>query len=88
MPNHPIQLAHGTVHMGDHITVELLVPNGWLNNHIDPDAVTDEPARVRVTWPPRSTIVTTAGYPAVAAAIARLISESAIALARWKAHGR
>jgi hypothetical protein len=41
-----------------------------------------------VTWPAKPTIATPANYPAVAAAITRLIAESATRLAQLKAHGR
>ncbi|HEX5907766.1 MAG TPA: hypothetical protein VFY56_12170 [Propionibacteriaceae bacterium] len=40
-----------------------------------------------MTWPAKPTVATPANYPAVAAAITRIIAESATALARWKAHG-
>jgi hypothetical protein len=59
----------------DQLTVEL----------VEPDAM---PAMVRIIWPAKPTVATPANYPAVAAAITRLIAESATALARWKAHGR
>jgi hypothetical protein len=88
MSNQTTQLANGQIHMSDHITVELIAPDGWPNNRTDPDAVAEEAPRIRVVWPPHTTVCTPASYPAVAATITRLISESAIALARWKAHGR
>jgi hypothetical protein len=66
-------LASGMVNH-DRLLVELIEPP-------------DSPAFVAVTWPSASTICTPVSYPAVAATITRLISESAIALARWKAHG-
>jgi hypothetical protein len=37
-----------------------------------------------VNWPAAATIATPADYPAIAAAITRIIAESATALARWK----
>ena len=62
----------------DHLKVELV-------ELVEPDTM---PAMVRIVWPQAPTIATPANYPAVAAAITRLIAESATALARWKAHGR
>ena len=41
-----------------------------------------------VTWPAKPSVGTPANYPAVAAAITKIIAESATALARWKAHGQ
>lgn len=67
-------LASGMVN-GDRLLVELIEP-------------ADRPPLVAVTWPTAATVVTPAAYPQTAAAVTRLISESAIALARWKAHGR
>ena len=80
-------LAHGQIHMRDTITVELIAPDGRPNNRTDAAAVAEESPRVRIVWPSHITVCTPATYPAVAATITRLISESAIALARWKAHG-
>ena len=42
---------------------------------------------VRVHWPQRPTTAAATHYPAVAAAIVRIIAESATALARHKAGG-
>jgi hypothetical protein len=86
--NNVTRLAYGQIHMSDAISVELIAPNGWPNHRIDPDAVGDEAPRIRIVWPAHSTICTPAAYPAVAAMITRLISESAVALARHKAYGR
>jgi hypothetical protein len=73
--NHPITpLASAEVNH-DQLKVEL----------VEPDSM---PAMVRIVWPAKPTVATPAGYPAVAAAITRIIAESATALARWKAHGR
>jgi hypothetical protein len=59
----------------DRIEIELIEP-------------ADSPAFVAVNWPTAATICTPANYPAVAAAITRIIAESATALAGWKARGR
>jgi hypothetical protein len=45
------------------------------------------PALVRVHWPLRPTTAAATHYPAVTAAIVRIIAESATALARHKAGG-
>jgi hypothetical protein len=45
------------------------------------------PAVVRINWPRRPTTAAAAHYPAVAAAIVKIIAESATALARHKAGG-
>jgi hypothetical protein len=82
------RLAHGQIHMSDHLTVEVIAPDGWPNNRTDPNAAAEEVPRIRIVWPSHATVCTPAAYPAIAATITRLISESAIALARWKAHGR
>jgi hypothetical protein len=68
-------LASGPINGSDRPQVELIQP-------------TDTPAFIAVIWPAKPTVAAPANYPAVAAAITRLIAESATALARWKAHGR
>jgi hypothetical protein len=73
--NQRTDLSGGAINGPDRIVVELIEP---------PDA----PPIVAITWPGKPTVCTTASYPAVAAAITRIIAESATALARWKAHGR
>lgn len=70
-----IDLANGAINGHDRLLVELIQP-------------TDIPAFIAVNWPAATTICTPANYPAVAAAITRIIAESATALARWKAYGR
>jgi hypothetical protein len=72
LPNHPTTpLAGGQINH-DRLLVELIQP-------------TDAPAFIAVSWPGAATVVTPASYPATAAAITRIIAESATALARWKA---
>jgi hypothetical protein len=68
-------LAAGLINGHDRLHVELIQP-------------TDTPAFIAVNWPTAATVVTPTDYPAVAAAITRIIAESATTLARWKAHGR
>ena len=65
-------LAGGTINGHDRLRVELIQPP-------------DTPAFITVNWPQKPTVCTPASYPAVAAAIARQIAESATALAQWKA---
>ena len=68
-------LAGGLGNGHDRLPVELIQP-------------TDTPPIVAITWPAKTTMCTPANYPAVAAAITRIIAESATALARIKAHGK
>jgi hypothetical protein len=65
-------LASGLINGHDRLHVELVQPP-------------DTPAFIAVHWPAKPTVTTPEAYPAVAAAITRLIAESAIALAGWKA---
>src|SRR5215204_4183751 len=69
-------LASGTITNHDEITVILIEP------------IDGTPALVRVEWPPRITTAAAARYPAVAAAIVRIIAESATELAGIKARRR
>ena len=69
-------LASGAITNHDQITVTLIEPTDGT------------PALVRVQWPPRITTAAAAHYPAVAAAIVRIIAESATELAGIKAHRR
>jgi hypothetical protein len=69
-----IDLASGVVNH-DRLHVELIEPP-------------DSPPSVIVSWPAKATVVTPASYPAVAAAITRIIAESATALASIKARRR
>ena len=68
-------LASGAITNHDEITVTLIEP---------PDGTA---ALVRVHWPLRPTTAAATHYPAVAAAIVRIIAESATALTRHKAGG-
>jgi hypothetical protein len=75
LPKHPTTpLASGQINH-DQLAVELVEPD----NH---------PPVVRINWPAAASIATPANYPAIAAAVTKIIAESATALARWKAHGR
>jgi hypothetical protein len=67
-------LAGGMIN-GDRLLVELVQPAG-------------RPPFVAITWPSAVTVVTPTAYPQTAAIVTRLISESAVALARWKAYGK
>jgi hypothetical protein len=67
-------LARGTIN-GAEITIALVEP------------ADGTPPLVRVHWPLRPTTAAATHYPAVAAAIVRIIAESATALARHKAGG-
>jgi hypothetical protein len=76
MSNHPTtHLANGAITNHDQITVTLIEPTDGT------------PPLVRVHWPLRLTTAAATHYPAVAAAIVRIIAESATALARHKAGG-
>jgi len=68
-------LASGQITNHDEITIALVEP------------ADGTPALVRVHWPLRPTTAAATHYPAVAAAIVRIIAESATALARHKAGG-
>jgi hypothetical protein len=67
-------LARGAVNGADELSVQLIQPDGL-------------PAVVRINWPRRPTTAAAAHYPAVAAAIVKIIADSAMALARHKAGG-
>jgi hypothetical protein len=75
---HVTQLAHGTVNGADRLSIEEITVI-----LIEPDDGTAP--LVRVHWPLRPTTAAATHYPAVAAAIVRIIAESATALARHKA---
>jgi len=64
-------LASGMVN-SDRLLIELIVP-------------TASPPIVAITWPTAATIATPADYPSVAAAVTRIVAESATALAGLKA---
>jgi hypothetical protein len=70
------QLASGHISNHDEITVILIEPTDGT------------PALVTVQWPPRITTAVAAHDPAVAAAIVRIIAESATELAAIKARRR
>ena len=64
-----------------------------INNHEEITVILIEPsdgtpALVRVHWPLRPTTAAATHYPVMAAAIVRIIAESATALARHKAGGQ
>jgi hypothetical protein len=73
--NNPTILSDGKITNHDQITVTLIEPTDGT------------PPLVRVHWPLRPTTAAATHYPAVAAAIVRIITESATALARHKAGG-
>ena len=74
--NQTTQLASGHITNHDEIAVILIEPTDGT------------PALVRVHWPLRPTTAAATHYPVVAAAIVRIIAESATALARHKAGGQ
>src|SRR5215211_4493291 len=74
------QLASGHIHLSDEITVELVSPNGWPS--ADPDAVTEEPAKIRIIWPPHSTITTAGKFAEVAAAAVKVLANASTELSR------
>ena len=65
------ELASGPIIGADELSVQLIQPDGM-------------PAVVRINWPLRPTTAAAAHYPAVAAAIVKIVAESATALARHK----
>ena len=69
------ELGSGTITNHDEITVILIEPTDGT------------PPLVRVHWPLRPTTAPATHYSSVAAAIVRIIAESATALARHKAGG-
>jgi hypothetical protein len=71
-----VEVASGAITNHDEITVILIESNDGT------------PPLVRVHWPLRATTATASHYPAVAAAIVRIIAESATALAGHKARGQ
>ena len=73
--NNQTTLSDGKITNHDEITVILIEPTDGT------------PALVRVHWPLRPTTAAANHYPAVAAAIVRIIAESATAVARHKAGG-
>jgi hypothetical protein len=73
--NQTTPLASGLIANHEEITVILIEPTDGT------------PALVRVHWPLRPTTAAATHYSAVAAAIVRIIAESATALARHKAGG-
>ena len=73
--NQPIRLSSGNITDHHEITVIL----------VEPAEAT--PPLVQVQWPLHPTTGAATHYPAVAAAIVRIIAESATALARDKAGG-
>jgi len=73
--NHPITpLASGQVNH-DHLSVELVEPDGM-------------PAVVRIVWPTAPTIVDPKRFPDVAAAVAQLFAWAHIVLAAIRAERR
>jgi hypothetical protein len=69
-----IDLAGGSVNHG-RLLVELIEPP-------------DTPPIIAISWPSAATIGTPDAFPATAAAVARVFTESAIALARSKVYGK
>jgi hypothetical protein len=73
--NNPTTLSEGKITNHEQISVILVEPTDGT------------PPLVRVHWPLRPTTAAASHYPVVAAAIVRIIAESATALARHKAGG-
>jgi hypothetical protein len=68
LPNHPITpLTSGQINH-DHLSVDLVEPDGM-------------PAVVRIVWPPQPTIVDPKRFPDTAAAITQLFARAHIVLA-------
>ena len=75
MPNHPITPLASAQINHDHLTVELIEPDGM-------------PAMVRIVWPNAPTIVDPKRFPDTAAAIAQLFARAHIVLAAIRADRR
>jgi hypothetical protein len=73
--NQPIRLSSGNITNREKLTITLI------------ESTDGTPALVQVHWPLRPTTSAATDYPAVAAAMVRIIAESATALARHKAGG-
>jgi hypothetical protein len=56
------ELASGQIHMSDEIHIWLIAPDGWPKERIDPEAVAEQPARVRIVWPDHVTACTPARF--------------------------
>jgi hypothetical protein len=74
------QLASGQIHMSDDLRVELITPNSWPNQHSDPDAVTEEPPRIRIIWPIHSTVCTPAKFDQAVANAMKVLSNAVVEL--------
>lgn len=74
MRNHPITPLASAQINHDHLSVELVEPDGM-------------PALVRIHWPPQPTVVDPKRFPDIAAAVAQLFARAHIVLAGLKAHG-
>jgi hypothetical protein len=75
LPNHPITPLASAQINHDHLSVELIEPDGM-------------PAVVRIVWPTAPTITTPARYTEVASTAMRLLAEASTMLARIKASRR
>jgi hypothetical protein len=73
--NHPITPLASAEINHDHLSVELVEPDGM-------------PAMVRVVWPLKPTIVDPKAFPDTAAVVAQLFARAHIVLASLKAGGR
>jgi hypothetical protein len=81
----PIVLASGQIKLNDHITVELIAPSDWPVLRTDPDAVTEESPRIRIVWPPHSSVCTPAKLDEVVAAACRVLANASTELHRLRA---
>jgi hypothetical protein len=75
LPHHPITPLASAQINNDHLSVELVEPDG-------------KPAMVRIVWPSQPTIVDPRRFPDAAATIARLFAEAHTVLASIKASKR
>jgi hypothetical protein len=74
MSNHPITPLPSSQINHDHLSVELVEPDGM-------------PAAVRIVWPAAPTIVDPKRFPDTAAALTNLFARAHIVLASLKAGG-
>jgi hypothetical protein len=73
--NHPITPLASSQVNHDHLSVELVEPDGT-------------PAMVRIVWPAAPTVVDAKRFPDTAAAIAQLFARAHVVLASLRARGR
>jgi hypothetical protein len=85
---HVTQLAHGQIHMSDELRVELMTPDGRPSQRTSPGAAAEEPPRIRIIWPGRTTITTPAKFDQAVANAMKVLSNAVVELAALRVHRR